>query len=285
METDFINLNGELLDAKSPVLYADNRAFRYGDGVFESMRYSSGEVLYYEDHFIRLQNAMKALAILSNEKFSSNNLRFHIYALIQANRISESARIRIEVFRNGVGTYIPDNNGSSFLIQAEPLTDESYLFNKEGLRIDIFQDVKKQVNVFSPYKTASSLLFVMAGLFQQKNNLDDCIILNENENICEANGSNIFIVKDNVAITPPVSDGCIDGVMRKNILLLLATENIPFSESTLRSKDLLDADEIFLTNVSKGIRWVGAVKQKRYYNKLSQSLATLLADLSEIKKV
>lgn len=285
MEMTFVNLNGELLDAKTPVLLADNRAFRYGDALFESMRFSSGEVLFFDDHHNRLQSGMAVLGIKGNENFSPSNLRFHIHALIQANKIKGSARIRVEVFRNGEGTYTPDTNESSFLITVGELEDENYTLNKEGLRMDVFPDLKKQVNIFSKYKTANSLLFVMAGLYIKKNNLDDCVILNDSGSVCEANGSNIFILKDGLVITPPLSDGCIDGVMRKNLFRILESENIPFKEKSIQPGELLTAEELFLTNVSKGIRWVGAIKQKRFFNKFSLSLSESLSDLAEIKKV
>ncbi|HLG34194.1 MAG TPA: aminotransferase class IV [Bacteroidia bacterium] len=286
MENTFVNLNGEQFDAKAPVLHADNRAFRYGDGVFESMRFSSGEVLFFDDHYHRLQSGMAVLGIKGNEKISPVNLRFHVHALIQANRIRQSARIRVEVFRNGEGTYTPDTDESSFLITVGELEDENFALNKEGLRIEVFPDLKKQFNVFSKYKTANSLLFVMAGLFMKKNNLDDCIILNESGNVCEANGSNIFMLKDGLIITPPLTDGCIDGVMRKNLFRILESENIQFAEQSIQPNALLTAEEIFFTNVSKGIRWVGAFKQKRFFNKFSQSLCDLLLhQAGEIKKV
>ena len=148
METTYVNLNGELSDAKAPVLFADNRAFRYGDGVFESMRFSFGEVLFFDDHYNRLQAAMSVLGIKGNENFSPNNLRFHIHALIQANGIKGSARIRVEVFRNGEGTYTPDTDDGSFVITVSALENENYVLNKEGLRVDVFPDLKKQVTVF-----------------------------------------------------------------------------------------------------------------------------------------
>jgi branched-chain amino acid aminotransferase len=285
MESNLVSINGELRDTNAPVLLADNRAFRYGDGVFESMKFAYGEVLFFDDHYNRLQSAMDVLGISGNENFSPANLRFHVHALIQANRIKGSARIRIEVFRNGNGTYTPGTNEGSFVITVSTLENESYALNKEGLRIDVYPEIKKQVNIFSKYKTASSLLFVMAGLYMTKQHLDDCIVLNEQGNISEANGSNIFVLKNGVATTPPLTDGCIDGVMRKNLLRIMKQEKIPFAEISLQPEELLTAEEIFLTNVSKGIRWVGAFRQKRYFNKFSQSLTARLCDFAEIKKV
>ena len=182
-----------MLDASVPVLFGDNRGVRYGDAVFESMRFSHGDLLFYEDHFDRLRRAMEVIGIHSNENFSINNLRFHIHALLQANRITGSAKIRLTVFRNGEGTYVPQTSESSFIIHSEPLPTENFVMNPEGLRIDIFRDMKKQVNVLSPYKSANSMLYVLAGLFKTKNNWDDCIILNDKENICEGITSNIFI--------------------------------------------------------------------------------------------
>jgi branched-chain amino acid aminotransferase len=275
-----------MLDASVPVLFADNRGVRYGDAVFESMRFAHGEILFYEDHFDRLRRAMDVIGIRDNENFSVNNLRFRIHALVQANRISGSAKIRLTVFRNGEGTYVPQTSTSSFIIHSEPLPTENFVMNTEGLRIDIFRDMKKQVNILSPYKSANSVLYVLAGLFKTKNNLDDCIILNDKENISEAITSNIFIRKNNQTITPPLSDGCIDGVMRKNILRLMEQEGISCIEKSLTVSDLQTADEIFLTNVSMGIRWVGALNQKRFFNKFSSSvLFPLLASMTEIKKV
>ena len=129
------------------------------------------------------------------------------------------------------------------------------------------------------------MLYVLAGLFKTKNNLDDCIILNDKEVVCEAITSNVFIRKNNQTITPPLSDGCIDGVFRKNMLRLLEQEGMRCIEKSLSVSDLQAADEIFLTNVSTGIRWVGALNQKRYYNKFSASIFPLLLGLEEIKKV
>jgi len=285
VETHYINLNGELLDASVPVLFADNRGVRYGDAIFESMRFSQGEILFYEDHFDRLKRAMNVIGIRGNENFSPNNLRFHIHATVQANRITGSAKIRLTVFRNGAGTYIPQTGESSFIIHSEPLPDENFSLNPEGLRIDIFREMKKQVNILSPYKSANSILYVLAGLFKTKNNLDDCIILNDKENICEGITSNVFIRKNNQTITPPLSDGCIDGVMRKNIIRLLEQEGTGCIEKSLSVSDLQSADEIFFTNISMGIRWVGAFNQKRFYNKFSASVFPLLLGAAEIKKV
>lgn len=285
METQYINFNGEMVDASVPVLFADNRGVRYGDAVFESMRFAHNEILFYEDHFDRLRRAMNVIGIKGDENFSVNNLRFHIHALVQANRITESAKIRLTVFRNGEGTYVPQTSESSFIIHSEPLANENFVMSQEGLRIDIFREMKKQVNVLSPYKTANSLLYVLAGIFKTKNQLDDCIILNDKDNICEAITSNIFIRKSNQTITPPLSDGCIDGVMRKNIMRLLEQEGMSCIQKSLSVSDLQTADEIFLTNVSMGIRWVAALNQKRYYNKFSSSIFPLLAGLAEIKKV
>ncbi len=277
-----------MLDASVPVLFADNRGVRYGDAVFESMRFQHGEILFYEDHFDRLRRAMDVIGTRENENFSVNNLRFHIHALVQANRISDSAKIRLTVFRNGdgQGTYVPQTSASSFIIHSEPLPSENFVLNHEGLRIDIFREMKKPVNILSPFKSANSMLYVLAGLFKTKNNLDDCIILNDKDNVCEAITSNIFIRKNNQTITPPLSDGCIDGVMRKNILRLMEQEGLSCIQKSLTVDDLKTADEIFLTNVSAGVRWVGALNQKRFFNKFSSSvLFPLVAGMTEIKKV
>src|SRR6185436_2096382 len=252
----FINLNEKFFHAGEPVLKINNRSFCDGDGLFETMRWHDGKIFYLDDHISRLISGMKFLKMKIPGKFSVSFFLKQISMLIKKNKITGDARIRLLVFRNEGGYYTPADNSVSFAITAEKSETESYLFNKKGLRIDLFPETLKLKNPLSNFKTTNSSIYTLAGIYAKQNRLDDCLILNSDGNIADAVSSNIFIVKDKKIFTPPLSDGCMDGVMRKNILEICKKEQIQNKERSLSVDDVLSADEIFLTNVIQGTRWV-----------------------------
>jgi branched-chain amino acid aminotransferase len=144
--------------------------------------------------------------------------------------------------------------------------------NDKGLIIGIYDEVKKPINLFSSYKTANSLIYILAGIFKNLNKYDDCLILNEKGHLIEAVSSNIFIVKNGVLYTPPITEACIDGIMRKQVINIAKKNEISFAEQPLFVDDLLKADEVFLTNSISGIQWAAAYKNKRYFKKISEFL-------------
>ncbi len=107
----------------------------------------------------------------------------------------------------------------------------------------------------------------MAGVFAQKNKLDDAIILNAFERICESAIANIFIIKGESVFTPPLSEGCVAGVMRRWMLEKFSLKNYAVTEKELSIEEVLDADEFFLTNSIHPIRWVKTFREKNYGNK------------------
>jgi branched-chain amino acid aminotransferase len=119
----------------------------------------------------------------------------------------------------------------------------------------------------------------MAGIFKMQHGLDECILVNDKGAITEAISSNIFAVKNGVLYTSPISDGCIDGVMRKKIIEIAEANRIAVYELSIMQNVLLGADELFLTNAINGIRWVVAYKQKRYFNNTAKKLLEKLNEL------
>jgi branched-subunit amino acid aminotransferase/4-amino-4-deoxychorismate lyase len=281
----FINYNGNALDADLPVLTADNRAFRYGDAMFETIRLMSGDVLYLDKHLRRLTKGMRTLGM----KVPANYTMHYFYLLIrhldQVNNLKGNARVRLEVFRNSGGYYTPVSNEVSFLIEVEPLKEKEYILNEAGLRIDFYYDIKKQVNKLSPFKTSNAILHVLAGIYKTENHLDDCLILNTEERVCESISSSVFLIKGDELLKPSLSQGSVDGVMRDQLIILLKEHGKQVREKEITVDEVLNADEIFLTDVVNGIRWVGACRHKRYFNKFSKWLIHQLADEILIKKV
>lgn len=279
MEDKFCILNGHLISIYEPSVAFNNRAFRYGDALFESIRLCNSKIMFLRDHITRLKLGMTVLRMNLPAEFNTENINELILELLKQNKQSSNARIRLTVYRNEGGYYSPDTNDISFLIETEEISD-AYLLNQKGFWIDIYSEIKKPINKLSGLKTANALIYVMAGLAKQSMKLDECFLINEKGTICESISSNIFVVKNGTICTPPLSDGCLEGVMRKQILEIASQHKILAFENTVTVNTLMNGDEVFLTNSVKGIQWVGQFKQKFYTNKLSQFFIEKLNELS-----
>ncbi len=266
-----IILNGKNLDGEAVEFYTKNRAFLYGDSIFETLRVNNRDILFFEEHLQRLILGMKVLKYEIPKIFTvqKHYLKDYIIQLLNRNKIFKSSRVRITVFRKTGGLYTPDTNEVDFVISASQIKEDSFVLNDKGLYIGVFEDVKKPINIFSKYKTSNSLLFTLAAIYKKENSFDDCLILNEIGTIAEAISSNIFLVIGNKLVFPPLSDACIDGIMRNEIIKIAKINDIVCEERSISDKDLFIASEVFFTNSISGIQWVVAYKQKRFYKKMS----------------
>lgn len=267
----FINFNGEILPENDKLLSIGNRAFRYGDGLFESMRLMKGKLKFPELHAERLQKGMKALKIDGYSQTDSWFLKDKVEELARRNKLKHG-RVRLTVYRDAEGLYTPSQNKMGYCIEISPLDEPRYYLNEKGLIMDVYSELKKPFNYLSNIKTCNSLIYVMAGLFKQQNRLDDIFLLNDNSNLCEAGSSNIFVWYQNHLYTPALSEGCVEGVMRRVVIQLARENNIPVTEAQINAEVLNEADEVFLTNATKGIQWVMGYGVKRYFNRLSKAL-------------
>ncbi len=277
----YICLNGEFFKSDQPVINSDNRAFKYGDALFETIHTNGTEPQFLELHINRLIKGMKVLKMNIPVSFKSEYFRRLIISILNKNRQLQGARIRLTVFRNPGGLYGPATNDISFIIESSPLEYDKYMLNIKGYTVDIYQDILKPVNALSNLKSTNSLIYVMAGIYKNEKKLDESIILNEKQRITECTGSNIFIVKDMKFFTPGLSEGCLEGIMRYKVIQIVKSFGYFINDNcSLTLQDLLTADELFLTNVINGIRWVVAFRQKRYYNKISKSLIQKLNEVT-----
>jgi branched-chain amino acid aminotransferase len=272
---------GEYVNEHQAFIAKDNRAFRLGDGFFESMRVVDGKVLFLENHFSRIADTIKAYKMVAAENFSIDLLRNQIQGLLSRNNITKGGRIRITFYRKSTGYYLPHSDDVNYLIESEPLLENEFILNPIGKTVDIFTDFKKDVNKLSIFKSLNAQLYIMAALHSKEKNLDDALIQNNKFAIIESISSNIFIVSNGVLYTPSLTDGCIAGTMRMNIINIALDNKIKVYECTLNPQNLLAADEIFLTNAVKGIEWVVAYRTKRYYNDMSKKMIQLLNDAAK----
>ena len=267
-----IIFNGKILNQQDIQFNTIKRAINFGDGFFETIRIVNGDVLFIESHLKRIFKALKILKISNSENFNSEIIKAKIKELLLYNKIDSGGRVKIYFFRSGLGTYLPVTNEISFIIECFHLENNLYQLNKKGFLVDIFYDYQKQINNLSAFKTSNSLLYVLASIYANDNNLNDTLILNEKKYIIESSNSNIFLFLKDSIITPALNSGCIAGIMRDEIIKIINFLDIKIIERDITIEDLMNSKEIFLTNVISGINWVGGYKKTRYYNTLSKKI-------------
>jgi len=250
-----INFNGKIFPSDQPILSSNNRAFLYGDALFETFRMSEGNIRFLDFHIERLIKGLSFFKYKIPKKYTSNFFKKEIKKIAEGN-----ARIRLTVFRSDGGLYTPKNNRPQFLITTSPLPSPYFQLNKIGISIGIFNDLKLPCTSISNLKTCNSLPYIQAGLYKKEHRLDDCLLLNEKGRIAEASSSNIFLLKKNKLITPSLSEGCIAGTMRKAIIQIAKQhDEFIIQEKTVTLSSLKQADEIWLTNAIQGIKWVSQI--------------------------
>ena len=274
----YINYNGEIVDADSKLLTVANRAFKYGDGLFESMRLMKGQLKFADLHADRLQRGMRALKIDGYSQMDAWFLKEKAAQLASRNRIKHG-RLRLTVYRDAEGLYAPTQNKMAYCLSISPSEEPRYFLNDKGLIVDVFSELPKPINYLSNIKTCNSLQYVMAGLYKTQNKLDEVFLINQLGNLCEASSSNVFVWYKSHLYTPALSEGCVEGVMRQVVSKLAIDHQIPFTEAQINPDILYEADEVFITNASMGIQWVMGFGVKRYFNQLSKGLMVELNKL------
>jgi branched-chain amino acid aminotransferase len=236
----------------------------------------NGKLMFAEQHADRLRAGMKALKMEGFTLLDEYFLRQKTSELQKKNKFNGNVRFRLTIYREGEGTYAPLINKYGYLLEAIPLEQSNYEINQKGLIVDVYDELTKPINKFSNYKTNNAMVYVMAGLFQKHNRLDEAIILNQNGFLCESTSSNIFVVYQNQIYTPALTEGCVAGVMRSVVLQLAKTHNYNIVEAQISPEILKEAEEVFVTNAVGGIRWVMGYGKKRYFNEVTKSLSAKL---------
>jgi branched-chain amino acid aminotransferase len=282
MTADLINYNGNLLPSSQPLLTAGNRGFRYGDGLFETMLVKTGGIRLKHLHFERLISGMRLLRFEVPPYFTPDQLERQILELCAINGGSDrtdggsdAVRARLVVFRGEGNLSGPVDPTANYIIQTGPLPAAGKGWNKEGLVVDVFPDGRKSADGLSALKSNNYLLYAMASIYAREHGFDDCLVLNSHGRFADSTIANLFYTKGDTIYTPPLSEGGVAGVMRRYLL-----ESLPGAGYTVREKptgldDLVQADEVFLTNALKGINWVRSFRGSMYDHRLAADLYNL----------
>tara|TARA_R110000868_G_scaffold264879_1_gene523516 strand:+ start:34624 stop:35463 length:840 start_codon:yes stop_codon:yes gene_type:complete len=274
-----INFNGIIVSQDANML-TQNRAFLFGDAVFETVKIVNSKILFLEDHYFRLMASMRVVRMEIPMNFTMEYFEEQILSLASSNSVLNSSRARITVYRNDGGFYLPQTNEISFLIHTIAIENALYSIEKTNYEVDLYKDFYVTKQLLSSIKTTNRILNTTASIYAHENGLDNCLLLNDAKNVVEAIQGNLFMVIGDKLITPPVSEGCLNGVMRKQILeLAKKITGLVVDEEVVSPFELQKADELFITNVIKGIQPITKYRKKEFTVNYSK---VLLQKLNEI---
>ncbi|TNE29954.1 MAG: aminotransferase class IV [Bacteroidetes bacterium] len=278
-----INHNGEILDIDAVHFRADFRPIQYGDALFETVKFNGESFLLWEDHYFRLMASMRILRMEIPLDWSPEFLEEQMLETIRANHMERGAvRVRLTVYRDAPGKYTPKEKiHQGFIIQVEAWPHVEYVLNTEGLSVDVYKDHEVHESMLSNLKTTNSLLYTLAGIYADENDLDTALLINKDKHIVEAVSSNVYMITGDTLTTPPLSSGALKGVMRKHILRSASAWGLKVEEKGFSPFDLQRADEVWLSNAMHGIQWVGQYRKKKYSN---QKALEIIAALNESVK-
>jgi branched-chain amino acid aminotransferase len=255
----YLFFNNKFYDTATPIILGESKAFRYGELIFETIRYSNNKIHFLAQHFLRLHNVARLMHINFPKLFNEKILELHILNLIKKNNL-DAARIRVTIFKGEGGLFENDETAFNILLETYPLPNSEYILNSNGLDVCFYKEIKKTTDKYSNYKTGNHLIYNQSALYAKAQKCNESFITNVNNLICDSTIANIFIIKDANIYTPPLQHGCVDGIMRQ-YLLNNVTE---IQEKSITENDILNADEIFVTNTIKGIQWVKQIEHKSY---------------------
>lgn len=273
-----INYNGELLATSSNFLNQENRGLRYGDSLFETLRVVEGKIIFWEDHYMRLMASMRILRMTIPMKFTMEFLQEEIEKTVQANKlVGKAARVRFTVFRNNGGLYLPETNEVSYCMECSALESSFYILKEGAYEIELFKDFYVNNDLTATLKTNNKIINVVGSIYAKENEYQNCLLLNTNKQVTEALNGNIFAVKENIITTPPISDGCLNGIIRKKLIeIIMKIEGYTLEEVSISPFDLQKADELFITNSIVGLVPITKYRKKEFQNTVAFNLLSKL---------
>ncbi len=256
----FTNINGKIIATAEAVIPADNGAFRYGIGLFETMLVKNGQIRLGSYHWQRLFAGMKQLFFEVPVLFTATMLEAEVLRTVKRNNLAAYCRVRLQVYLGSGGIFGEGPQKPQYVIECYPLPEDNMLLNTNGLVLGIASSITKSTDSLSNLKSANALVYAIAARQAKHNKWNDALVYNTQGHIIESAIANLFWVKEGKVYTPPLTDGCVAGVMRSYIL-----EQWPsIEERSLTYEELMQADELMLTNAVKGVRWVSNIEDKRY---------------------
>ena len=265
-----INFNGELLFEENVKLSSENRGFKYGDAVFETIKVSHKRVIFWEDHYFRLMASMRMLRMKIPMQFTLEFLEKEILKTVAVQEEASSFRVRLNVYRKDGGLYTPKTNEIDYLIDVKVNTYQT----KNTYTVDVFKDFYNYSGLLSTIKTNNRMVNTLASIYAQENDLDNCVLINEKKGVVEVTNANIFVLKGNVVKTPALTEGCIKGIVRNKVIeIILKNKEYTLEETTISPFEIQKADEVFITNAIIGVQPITNYKKKNFTTEFANKIS------------
>jgi branched-chain amino acid aminotransferase len=279
-----INYQGNLISEKDPILKYSNRGLNLGDAIYEDVKIVKGDLYFWEEHYLRLMSSMRILRMEIPMNFTMEFLESEINKLIEANELQDHpAFIRIVVFRGDGFQLFQTNNEVNYLISSDKGDAPFYTRSDDAYEVELYKDFYCNADMLSNLSSTNRLLSVTGSIYALENGYQDCLLINASKNVFQALDGNLFLVKGKEVKTPPLSDGCRDGILRRKLLeILQKTEGYEISEASISPFELQKADELFITNIRKGIQPVTKYRKAVYKTEVSRSLLGKLNALARL---
>jgi branched-chain amino acid aminotransferase len=268
----YYSLDGKLYAGNELCIHPDNRSFRYGEGLFETIRLHNREMPLWSLHWQRLSLSLPKLYFQLPSHFTETALQEEVLRLAKRNNCLDAARVRITFFKGEGGIWEQPGSSFHFLVQCWPLEKKEFSMNENGLDIGLFTEGRKSCDSFSNLKTNNYLLYALAAQYAKAEKLNECLVLNQYGRVCDATIANVFFIKNGVLHTPALDEGCINGIMRRHLLEHLRREEIQVIEAAFSADEIKEAEEIFLTNAMYGLRWVKQWGNSTYSSQQSSAI-------------
>lgn len=268
-----VNFNGTLVAEDTTFLNQNNRGLRYGDSLFEAIRVVNGHVYFLEDHYLRLMSSMRILRMEIPMELTMEFMEQEILKTVESYGTNGAYRIRFVVFRNDGGLYLPETNTISYAIEAKKLDNPFYTIVESFYEVELFKDFYVNKDMLSNLKTNNRILNVVGSVFAKENDYHNCLLINGDKMVVEALNGNIFLVSGTTIKTPPLKDGCLNGILRKKLIEILnKTDAYQLKEASISPFELQKADELFITNSISGITPISKYRKKVFTTRTSTDL-------------
>lgn len=268
-----LNYNGNLVAFEDVIITPDNRAYKYGDSVFETIKVINGKLVFWEEHYFRLMASMRMLRMKIPMNFTLEFLEKEILKTVKVTNSNSNLRIRLTITRKDGGFYLPLTNEVDYLIESR----EIRFIAKDNYKVDLFKDFYLYSGHLSTIKTNNKLIHTLASIFAKENDLDNCILLNERKGIVEVTNATLFLIKGNTIKTPLLSEGCLKGIAREKVIKIIeSNKNYDIEETVISPFEIQKADEVFITNSIIGIQPITNYRKKTFSTDISKKLAMSL---------
>ena len=264
----FIEESELLLDVRT------NRAFRYGDGFFETIRFEQNRIPLFKYHLQRMEASNNLFKFVPST-FSFSEIQNLIAETFRLNNI-QSGIARVSFFRTSEGRYTPLQNECSFLIEVTEQSFGSYfsLLKEVGLSTQTVL----HAHAFSHLKTLNALPYVFAAMEAKGNNWNECLLPNTKNEIAEGTWSSLVWMEEDLLFTPPLSSGCVESTMKNALREMLQIQGKVLNEKVCQVSNLQQTQEVWLLNATRGIQAVSHFQDKIYSHDNALKVASELED-------